>query len=221
MDINRKHTEKENKGFNRTPKLISELDYFNIEELYGGNQELFKNGWMRVGGCAAVTACDTCIYLDMYKGTHGLYPYDNLAALTKQSYEQFAMEMKPYLKPRYSGIDKLSIYIDGFGKYLSDHGADNVHLTGFDGHESYSAARAFVTDRINSGYPVPYLNLRHRDPDFADFVWHWFLLTGYAVFDDVLMVKAVSYGEYVWLDFARLWNTGYTRKGGMISVTVS
>ena len=220
MEIKENLKIEENKEFKTAPKNIRELDYFNIEELYGGNQELFSSGWMRVGGCAAVTACDMCIYLDMYKGTKGLYPYD-LSALTKQSYEEFAMMMKPYLRPRYSGIDKLSIYIDGFGRYLCDRGSDNIRLTGFDGHESYSAARAFVTERIDSGYPVPYLNLRHRDPDFSDFVWHWFLLTGYAVFDDVMMVKAVSYGEYVWLDFGRLWNTGYTRKGGMISVSVT
>ena len=206
-------------SFAQTPKLTRELEYFRIEELYGGNQELFSNGWMRVGGCAAVTACDTCIYLDMYKGTSGLYPYD-INALTKASYEEFAMEMKPYLKPRFSGIDKLSIYIEGFGRYLSDRSFDNVRLAGFDGHESYSAARAFIKERIDAGYPIPYLNLRHKDPAFSDFVWHWFLITGYAVFNEVFMVKAVSYGEYVWLDFGRLWNTGFSRKGGMIHVNV-
>ena len=31
-------------------KELCELPYFNIEELYGGNQELFHSGWMRVGG---------------------------------------------------------------------------------------------------------------------------------------------------------------------------
>ena len=30
------------------------------------------------------------------------------------------------------------------------------------------------------------------------------------------MVKAVTYGGYEWLDFAKLWNTGYKRKGGLI-----
>lgn len=27
------------------------------------------------------------------------------------------MEMKPYLRPRWSGIDTLDIYMEGFGKY--------------------------------------------------------------------------------------------------------
>ena len=30
------------------------------------------------------------------------------------------------------------------------------------------------------------------------------------------MVKAVSYGEWVWLDFKALWDTGYDEKGGLI-----
>lgn len=198
-------------------KELCELPYFNIEELYGGNQELFHSGWMRVGGCAAVTACDTCIYLDMYKGSNKLYPF-YLDNITKSQYEEFAMQMKPYLKPRYSGIDKLGIYIDGFGSYLHDHGCDNVSLTGFDGSKSCTEARAFVIKQIKAGYPIPYLNLRHKDPAFADFVWHWFLITGYAVFNEVMMVKLVSYGEYIWADFGRLWNLSSGRKGGMIRI---
>ena len=34
--------------------------------------------------------------------------------------------------------------------------------------------------------------------------------------DGRFMVKAVTYGGYEWLDFAKLWNTGYKRKGGLI-----
>ena len=52
----------------------------------------------------------------------------------------------------------------------------------------------------------------------ADFVWHWFLITGYAVFNEVMMVKLVSYGEYIWADFGRLWNLSSGRKGGMIRI---
>lgn len=196
-----------------------ELDYFNIDELYGGNQEIFSDAWMRLGGCGAVTACDLCIYLDMYKGTKGLYPYD-LKSLSKEAYESFAMKMKPYLRPRYSGIDRPEIYIEGFSSYLADCGCTDVELGSISGNDAYPKARSFVISQIDSGFPVPYLNLRHRDKTFSDFEWHWFLLTGYEVFDSAMMVKAVSYGEYVWLDFARLWNTGYTRKGAMIQVTM-
>ena len=34
--------------------------------------------------------------------------------------------------------------------------------------------------------------------------------------DGRFLVKAVTYGAYEWLDFAKLWNTGYDRKGGLI-----
>lgn len=201
--------------------MKNELNYFNIEGLYGGNQELFSDLWMRGGGCAAVTACDLCIYLDLYKGTAdaggSLYPF-NPRNLTKADYERFAMRMKPYLRPRFSGIDKLEIYIKGLGRYLSDRGCGSIQLSAFPGELPYTQAREFLTMQIDAGYPVPMLNLRHRDKAFSDFEWHWFLLTGYESLDEELKVKVVSYGEFVWLDFRSLWNTGYRQKGGMIMV---
>ena len=42
------------------------------------------------------------------------------------------------------------------------------------------------------------------------------LLTGYEKAKDTCMVKAVSYGEWIWLDFKALWDTGYDEKGGLI-----
>ena len=93
--------------------MKKELDYFYIEELYGGNQELFSDRWMQIGGCAAVTACDLSIYLAIYKGIRGISP-DPVEPLTKAQYEAFAMEMKPYLHPRFTGIDRLDIYMDGY-----------------------------------------------------------------------------------------------------------
>ena len=202
--------------------MKKELDYFNIEELYGGNQEIFSDLWMRGGGCAAVTACDLSIYLDLYKGTgdaaQGLYPFD-LQHLTKESYERFAMLMKPYLRPRFSGIDKLDIYLKGYGKYLADRGCGKITLSGFSGEEPYDRARELLISQIDAGFPVPMLNLRHRDKTFSDFEWHWFLLTGYETFEDTVMVKVVSYGEFVWFDFKVLWHTGYRQKGGLIIVS--
>ena len=195
--------------------MQNELPYFQIEELYGGNQELFHDMWMREGGCAAVTACDLCIYLDLYRGTDRLYPYD-LSHLTKQDYERFAMEMKPFLRPRFSGIDSLDIYIRGFMKYLLSRGCGELTCTGLDGSGPYEEAARALIAQIDRGWPVPCLNLRHRDPAFSDFTWHWFLFNGYKEEDGRLLVKTVSYGEYVWLDFARLWDTGYRRKGGLI-----
>ena len=88
--------------------MQKELDYFMIEHSYGGNQEWFWDPMMKIGGCAAVTACDSSIYFDCYKGTEGLYPYEK-TALTKKDYVKFGMKMKPYLKPRRTGIDSLDI----------------------------------------------------------------------------------------------------------------
>lgn len=197
-------------------KSLCELPYFRVAEMLGGNQELFSDPWMKIGGCAAVTACDLCIYMDMYKGTDGLYPYD-IAHISKEDYERFAMLMKPYLRPRYSGINKTQTYIDGFSSFLEDHGY-KCDISDFDLSSSYSEARSFVISSIDAGFPIAYLNLYHRDPAFSDFVWHWFLLTGYAVYADTMMVKVISYGECYWFDFARLLNTGHRRKGGMVRI---
>ena len=82
--------------------MRKELAYFKIESDYGGNQERFPDLMMKLGGCAAITACDCSIYFDIYKGTT-LYPYA-LDHLTRKDYFQFGMAMKPYLRPRWTGL---------------------------------------------------------------------------------------------------------------------
>ena len=52
------------------------LDYFMIDGEVGGNQDWFRNVVMHIGGCAAATACDCCIYFAKYKGKKNLYPFD-------------------------------------------------------------------------------------------------------------------------------------------------
>ena len=183
--------------------MQKELDYFTIEHSYGGNQDWFWDPMMKIGGCAAVTACDSSIYFDCYKGTSGLYPYEK-TALTKKDYVKFGMKMKPYLKPRHTGIDSLEIYMEGFGKYLADKGCDTVHMEPLPGTEDVKKAK------------VPCLVLKHENPLFADYVWHWFLLTGYDTAGEIAMVKAVTYGGSKWLDMNDLWNTGHEKKGGLI-----
>lgn len=42
--------------------MKKELEYFAIEGAFGGNQDWFSNVVMNMGGCAAATACDSCIY---------------------------------------------------------------------------------------------------------------------------------------------------------------
>ena len=70
-----------------------------------------------MGGCAAATACDSCIYLAKYKGLEQLYP-GNVEEMTKEDYISFSMKMKPYLRPRIQGVKKLSMFLEGFDRYL-------------------------------------------------------------------------------------------------------
>ena len=100
--------------------MKKELDFFRVGRAYGGNQDWFADPMMRLGGCAAVTACDSSIYFDRYRGTR-LYPFHQ-GRISKKEYTRFGMRMKPYLKPRWSGIDSLDIYIDGYGAFLEDAG---------------------------------------------------------------------------------------------------
>lgn len=63
------------------------LDYFTIEEAYGGSQDWFTNVVMNIGGCGAATACDSCIYFALYMGMDALYPFDKMH-LNKEEYKQ-------------------------------------------------------------------------------------------------------------------------------------
>ena len=72
---------------------------------------------MRIGGCGAETACDSSIYFALHRGLAGIAP-ENAASITKDAYIRFAYEMKPYLSPRMSGIDRLDIYMEGYAQYL-------------------------------------------------------------------------------------------------------
>lgn len=194
--------------------MRKELDYFKVESDYGGNQEHFPDLMMKLGGCAAVTACDCCIYFDLYKGTK-FYPYA-LDNLTRKDYFKFGMEMKPYLRPRWTGIDRLEIYTDGFGEFLSDHNCNNIKMKPLSGETETAQAKKALIKQIDKSFPIPCLLLKHKNKAFKDFEWHWFLLTGYDISEEKCMVKAVSYGEWYWFDFDALWNTGYDRKGGLI-----
>ena len=106
--------------------------------------------------------------------------------------------------------------MDGFGKYLADQGCDAVHMEPLHGTEDAEKAKAAVIDAIDRGVPVPCLVLKHENPLFENYVWHWFLLTGYDTAGDSCMVKAVTFGESKWLDMDDLWNTGHDKKGGLI-----
>ena len=53
---------------NEVGNMRKELDYFWIDSAYGGIQDWFPERMMRLGGCAIVTACDSCIYLQKHRG---------------------------------------------------------------------------------------------------------------------------------------------------------
>lgn len=198
--------------------MKKELSYFNIGKCFGGNQDWFwYDPMMKLGGCAAATACDLSIYLAMYKNKKKLCPFE-AGQLDKKQYISFSKIMKPYLRPRREGVNKLELYIDGFGQYLNDVCEDGITLNGFDGTAPVEEAAAVIKEQLDQGMPIPYLLLRHKDPLLKDFVWHWFLLVGYEEFEDTLMVKTATYGEYQWMDFQNLWNTGHIEKGGFIVV---
>lgn len=192
-----------------------ELEHFKIGNSYGGNQDWFRTFMMRLGGCGAETACDSSLYFAIHMGVEGIYPFDK-ENLSKDDYVDFAHMMEKYLWPRLSGINRLDIFVDGYTKYLNDRGVTCIGMDMLDGSEPYENAAAAIMKQIESGYPVPILNLNHKDKAFKDYEWHWFLINGYEQTDNTLFVKAVTYSGFQWLDFQKLWDTGFANKGGLI-----
>lgn len=194
--------------------LRKELPYFTIQGAQGSSQDWFTDPWMHLGGCAAITACDSSLYFDLYRGTR-LSSMDK-THLTRQKFVRFGMEMKPYLRPRFSGIDRLDIYVEGYGRFLASRGCTSISMDTLPGECGVQEAWSVLMKQINAGMPVPCLILHHAAPAFKNYEWHWFLLTGWALEKDRPMVRAVTYGRERWLDFAGLWNTGHDRRGGLI-----
>jgi len=194
-----------------------ELNYFDIEGAFGGSQKWFRNFPMYRAGCAAITACESCIYFACEFRKKELYPFDT-SELTKKEFISFGMHMKPYLKPRFRGITKLSIYTEGFGRYLRDVDSD-LKLKGFEGDNSYEDAALFVKKQIDKGILIPYLLLKHTNAIFDEIEWHWFVLTGYEEKEEDLLVQIATFGKAMTVSLRDLWNTGYTTKGGMIEFT--
>jgi len=198
--------------------MKKELEHFYIGDSYGGNQEWFRSFMMRIGGCAAETACDSSLYFAMHRGVENIYPFDldRMKAVTKENYVAFGHLMEPYLKPRMSGIDTPELYIKGYNEYLMTQGITNIGMHIFRGNEPYEAAADIVRTQIDTGYPIPTLILNHRNKALHDYVWHWFLINGYDESDDRFLVKALTYSSWRWLDLKELWDTGYSRKGGLV-----
>lgn len=194
--------------------MKKELPHFYIGASYGGNQDWFPTFMMRIGGCGAETACDSSMYFALHRGLSKIAP-ENFEALSRKEYVDFAYDMKPYLSPRMTGIDRLDIFVDGYSEFLRDRGEDRLSMAEFSGDEPYDEAKNAVIRQIDGGYPVPTLILNHRDKRYEDYVWHWFLINGYDDTDG-FCVKAVTYSGYEWLSLKELWNTGYSRRGGFV-----
>lgn len=199
--------------------MKKELTYFNIEKSYGGNQSWFRDPMMRLGGCAAATACDLCVYLNKLRGSEHLYPFD-INSLKKEDYIKFSNTMKPYLRPRMTGINTLQLYIDGFGRYLYDVKDEGIKMVPFSGENSYYDAENILINQIDKDIPIPFLLLKHKNPKLQSLVWHWFLIIGYEKTEKELFIKIATYGNYSWISFNQLWDTRYEEKGGMIIIDI-
>ena len=196
---------------------MKELDYFYIDGELGWNQNRFPGWAMRNGGCAAVTACDLCICLARQKRFSALYPFDPFH-VEKQEYLAFSEKMKPYLHPRWQGIDTLELYLSGLLDYWHDAGISSLLGRGLPGTASWQQAKEEIRKQVDSSLPVPCLLLYHTDSAFKDFQWHWFNIAGYEEFDGEFYVKAITYGSFFWMNLQELWDTGHRRKGGLIQI---
>ncbi len=202
--------------------IKKELPYFQINNNYGGNQSWFLDPWMHIGGCGALTMCDLMIYMALYRDLPEGYPYD-INRLCKRDYRKFGTHMRPYLRPREEGIKDLQTFIDGANMYLEYSEIDSVDLVPLDGHESYADAQAAVKDSIDNRLPIPMLMLKHTNPKFKFFEWHWFLIVGYsednANENGDFQIKVATYGKAHWLDFNAFWDTGEEERGGLVLVS--
>ena len=196
------------------------LGYFTIEGTPGGNQDWLPEWDMNMGGCAAVTACDTCIFrifLSRRDEYRSLYPF-NPERLSRSDFVRFASVMKPYLSPRYHGIDFLETYICGFYDYMAAAKNTRLTLEGLSGNVPYDDFAKAITSQLDRNLPVPFLLLNHKNPKLDDFQWHWFILAGYDEADEGINILTVTYGEYQWFNLRDVYETGYDRKGGMIRI---
>lgn len=197
--------------------MKKELDYINIEGAYGGNQNWFKDFMIRFGGCAAISACDTSIYLAAtFPELLDLSPIKS-KEVAKEDFMKFGKRMKKYLRPRATGISKISLFEKGFSRYAESVGT-KIEIDALEGTRPYEEAEAFVKTKIDEGICISYLLLRHKDKAFEDFTWHWFTLTGYEMTDSELFVFFSSWGKNYKLPLKALWNTGYRKKGGMVAL---
>lgn len=199
--------------------MEKDLTYFRISNSYGGNQKWFYDPVIRFYGCGAIVTCDICIYLNLFKDIKNLYPF-NIDCLNKDDFIKFSKIMKNYLHPKMNGISTLQLYIDGFKSYLESIKCNEINIKPFSGANSVDVAQNIVMSQIDKEIPIPFLLLKHKNKKLYDYVWHWFIISGYKKTYDDLLVKVITYGNYEWISFNELWDNGYEQKGGMIIVDI-
>ncbi len=194
--------------------MRKETAYFNIGGAYGSSQDWMKDPWMHLGGCGAITACDMCVYLAMYKGRRDICPLDRLPP-SRREFVDFAAKMKPYLSPRMTGIKDTATYVEGAESYLRDRGCKDIRLRALEGYAPADTAWEEIKASIDDDRPLCCLMLKHRDREFDFFEWHWFIVNGYEEAEK-RRIKTATYARARWLDFDRFWDTGYEEKGGLV-----
>ncbi|MEG0585046.1 MAG: hypothetical protein RR504_01490 [Christensenellaceae bacterium] len=196
--------------------MKKEIDFIKIDnEYYGGDQNWHTHKLMKLGGCSAVCACETCMYLAKTRpDLKSLYPFD-IQNLTKQDFLKFFEIMFQFLHPGIGGLTSIDKFTRMFKKYLNTTNAKLEVLT-LSGKEDVETAKKFVKNAIDRDVPVMFLMLKHCDFDFDEYEWHWFNITGYEIQDENMTVCFATWGNRHCFNFDKAWQTGKSWKGGMV-----
>ena len=195
-----------------------EVDFPRIDGIYyGGDQNWYRHWLMRLGGCSTTTACEACICLARQRADlRPLYPGDP-RAVTREEFRCFAETMFPYVHPGIGGLTDPRRYALMLRSYAASCGV-SAAADVLEGTAPLEAAEAFIRSAVRDGRPVACLVLRHRDPQMDDFEWHWFSLCGHHGSGLEFQVLAANLGRRHVLPLARLWDTGFAWKGGLVSL---
>lgn len=195
-----------------------ELDFINIEGFYGGDQNWYRDRFMRMAGCSAVCASEACAYLaGHFPGLRKLYPGDP-DNICKDEFVLFMETVFKYVTPGFMGMSSIKRFKRCFLEYACTAGVD-VRLTLLGGESRADEAKQFARNAMDAGYCVLYLLLTHKDKELDEFTWHWFTLTGYEDIGESMQVDFATWGSKHSFDFDRMWNTGTKSHGGMVVIS--
>lgn len=198
-----------------------ELDFFLVDGMhYGGDQNWGRHLIMRMGGCSTVTACELSVCLAQSDDTlRGLLPFDP-ASISKEDFLAFFEEVFQFIHPGVYGLTDVCKYAGKFREFALSRGID-LKLEVLPGSADREEAARFIRRNIDSGRPVAYLMLKHADPAFDEFEWHWFTVTGYEDTDAAMILTVATYGKKFTMPFDDAWATGHRWKGGIAAVSTA